>query len=213
MSETCPILTLAHVGNEKLDNEAEVTRRCKTGRPLPLVDLRVVDEHLQDVEPTGDQVGEIVVRSPWLTQGYLKDRNNSENLWKGGYLHTGDVAAIDRENYVNITDRIKDVIKIGGEWLSSLELEDVINLHPAVAEVAVIGMEDQKWGERPLALIVSREDHEPVSEKEMINHVKSFIDKGMLTKLALLLNIRKVEAIDKTSVGKINKKLLREKYL
>ena len=114
---------------------------------------------------------------------------------------------------MNITDRIKDVIKIGGEWLSSLELEDVINLHPAVAEVAVIGMEDQKWGERPLALIVSREDHEPVSEKEMINHVKSFIDKGMLTKLALLLNTRKVEAIDKTSVGKINKKLLREKYL
>ncbi len=213
MSETCPILTLAHVGNEKLDDETEVTRRCKTGRPLPLVDLRVVNKHLQDVEPTGDQVGEIVVRSPWLTQGYLKDRNNSENLWEGGYLHTGDVAAIDRENYVNITDRIKDVIKIGGEWLSSLELEDVINLHPAVAEVAVIGMEDQKWGERPLALIVPKEDHKPVTEKEMISHVKSFIDKGMLTKLALLLNIRRVEAIDKTSVGKLNKKLLREKYL
>jgi fatty-acyl-CoA synthase len=201
------------VGNEELDAEAEVARRCKTGRPLPLVDLRVVNEQMEDVKPTGDQVGEIVVRSPWLTQGYLKDRNNSENLWKGGYLHTGDVAAIDGNKYVNITDRIKDVIKIGGEWLSSLELEDVINLHPDVAEVAVIGMEDQKWGERPLALIVPKKDHKSITEKEMVNHVKSFIDKGMLTKLALLLHIRKVEVIDKTSVGKINKKLLREKYL
>ena len=212
MSETCPILTVAHVGNDDLDDEAEVTRRCKTGRPLPLVELRVVDDRLQDVEPTGDQVGEIVVRAPWLTQGYLKDQDNSENLWDGGYLHTGDVAAIDQDNYVSITDRMKDVIKIGGEWLSSLALEDVINLHPAVAEVAVIGIQDQKWGERPLALIVAKDDQEPVTEKEMISHVKSFIDQGKLTKLALLLKVRKVDAIDKTSVGKINKKLLREKY-
>jgi len=213
MSETCPILTLAHIGDENLDEEAEIERRCKTGRPIPLVDLKVVDENMQDVVADGEQVGEIVVRSPWLTQGYLKDRNNSENLWKDSYLHTGDVAAIDQQNYINITDRMKDVIKVGGEWLSSLELEDAINLHPAVGEVAVIGMEDQKWGERPLALIVLKDEQIQLTEKELTSHVKDFIDKGMLTKLALLVTIRLVDSIEKTSVGKINKKLLREKHL
>jgi len=213
MSETCPVLTLAHIGNEELDENAEVERRCKTGRPLPLVELKVVDEQMQEIEPDGEQVGEIVVRAPWLTQGYLKDKNNSENLWLNGYLHTGDVACMDEHGYVSITDRMKDVIKVGGEWLSSLELEDVINQHPAVAEVAVIGMADPKWGERPLALVILKEDHARLEEKELINHVRDYIDKGVLTRLALRLNIRMVDIIEKTSVGKIDKKLLRGKHL
>ena len=108
---------------------------------------------------------------------------------------------------------MKDVIKMGGEWLSSLELEDVVNLHPAVAEVAVIGMADQKWGERPLALIVLKEDQKQLTEEEMASHVKGFIDKGVLVRFASQLNIRMVDGIEKTSVGKINKKLLREKHL
>jgi fatty-acyl-CoA synthase len=85
-----------------------------------------------------------VVRAPWLTQGYLKDPKNSENLWAGGWLHTGDLATIEPDGYVKITDRLKDVIKTGGEWVSSLELEDLILKHPAVAEVAVIGVPDPK---------------------------------------------------------------------
>lgn len=213
MSETCPILTLAHTNDEDLDEEAEIERRCKTGRPIPLVELKVVDNAMQEVESDGEQVGEIVVRAPWLTQGYLKDKANSENLWLNGYLHTGDVAAIDQHNYVNITDRMKDVIKMGGEWISSLELEDVINLHTAVAEVAVIGIADQKWGERPLALIVLKEGEKQLEEEEMASHIKSFIDSGVLVRFASQLNIRMVDAIEKTSVGKINKKLLREKHL
>ncbi len=213
MSETCPVLTIAHVGDEELTDEEDTEIRCKTGRTLPLVQLRVVDDKMQDIPHDGESVGEIVVRAPWLTQGYWKDNRNSENLWSGGYLHTGDVASIDQKNYVNITDRIKDVIKIGGEWLSSLELEDIINLHEAVTEVAVIGMPNDKWGERPLALIVLNPDFPRPEEKELINHVKAFIDKGMMSKLALLLHVQYVESIDKTSVGKINKKLLREKYL
>ncbi len=108
---------------------------------------------------------------------------------------------------------MKDVIKVGGEWLSSLELEDIINLHPAVSEVAVIGERDEKWGEHPLAMIVTAEKVEEPSEKEIIKHIRSFIDKGMMSKLALLLCVRYVDGIEKTSVGKINKKLLREKYL
>jgi len=210
MSETCPVLTIAQVEDEKLGGEEEIDIRCKTGRPLPLVQLRVVDENMADVSADGTSVGEIVVRSPWLTQGYLKDSRNSENLWNGGYLHTGDVATIE-QNYVSITDRMKDVIKIGGEWLSSLELEDIINLHPAVSEVAIVGIFDNKWGEKPLALVVAKEA-EAVSAKELLAHVKSYIEKGMVSKLALLLEVNFVESIDKTSVGKINKKVLRETF-
>jgi fatty-acyl-CoA synthase len=212
MSETCPILTIAHVGNEQLDDDADTEIRCKTGRPLPLVQLRVVDENMQDVPADGESVGEIVVRSPWLTQGYWKDSRNSENLWKDGYLHTGDVANIDNKNYVSITDRMKDVIKIGGEWLSSLELEDVINLYEAVSEVAVIGVVDEKWGEKPLALIVLKEGLQAPDPKEIVSHVRGFIDKGLMSKQALLVTVRFVDTIEKTSVGKIEKKLLRGKY-
>src|SRR5665647_1454724 len=151
MSETCPVLTLAHLSPEMvdLDEEREVEIRCKTGRPLPLVDLRIVDETMGDVPHDGKATGEIVVRAPWLTQGYLKDARNSAALWAGEYLHTGDVASIDELGYVQISDRIKDVIKTGGEWISSLELEDIVSQHPSVSEVAVIGVADEKWGERP----------------------------------------------------------------
>ncbi len=211
MSETCPILTLAHINKNDLSEDDEIDIRCKTGRPLPLVQLRVVDKHMADIPADDTSVGEIVVRSPWLTQGYLKDKRNSENLWKDGYLHTGDVAQINKDGYINITDRMKDVIKIGGEWLSSLELEDIINLHDCVSEVAVISTTDEKWGEKPLALIVLKENSARPAEKEIVKHVKAFIDKGLLNKLALLLTVRFVDEIDKTSVGKINKRLLREK--
>ena len=172
-----------------------------------------MDEQMNEVAHDGEQVGEIVVRTPWLTQGYLKDQRNSENLWRGGYLHTGDVASIDHGNYVTISDRIKDVIKTGGEWLSSLELEDAISLHPGVAEVAVIGRQDSKWGERPLALVIPREGVEPPTPRQIIRHLSHFIEKGLLSKQAMLLKMKLVDAIDKTSVGKIDKKNLRIKHL
>ena len=210
MSETCPVLSIAHTGNEELEEDEDIAIRCKTGRPLPLVDLRVVDKEMNDVDADGASVGEIVVRSPWLTQGYLKDKRNSEKLWEHGYLHTGDVANIDEHNYVMITDRMKDVIKIGGEWLSSLELEDIINLYPGVSEVAVIGVSDPKWGEKPLALVVAQEGQQRPEPKDIVAHVKSFIDKGLMSKLALLMKVELIDQIEKTSVGKINKRALRE---
>ncbi len=213
MSETCPILTISHMHHEDLSEDEEVTLRCKTGRPIPLAQVRLVDEQMRDVDRDGIQVGEVVVRTPWLTQGYLKDQRNSENLWKDGYLHTGDVANMNSENYVSITDRIKDVIKIGGEWLSSLELEDVIHIHPAVAEVAVIGMADKKWGERPLALVVPKDKSKPPTPRQLVTHINLFIGKGLLPKLAMLIKVKIVESLDKTSVGKIDKKNLRVKHL
>ncbi|MFO7811858.1 MAG: fatty acid--CoA ligase [Pelovirga sp.] len=211
MSETCPVLTLAHVTEEDLNNEEEVEIRCKTGRPMPLVDLRIVDEQMQDIPADGQSVGEIVVRSPWLTQGYLKDQRNSETLWRGGYLHTGDVANRDQHNYIKITDRIKDVIKIGGEWISSLEVEDFLAAHPEIVEAAVIGLPDPKWGEKPVALVVKKESAQ-ITEKELLSYIRGFVDKGLISKQIVLLKVVFVNSIAKTSVGKTDKKLLREQY-
>ncbi len=211
MSETCPILSVAHVTEEDLSEEEEIDVRCKTGRPIPLVDLRIVDEEMEDIPADGQSVGEIVVRSPWLTQGYLKDQRHSETLWRGGYLHTGDVANKDKKNYIKITDRIKDVIKIGGEWISSLEVEDIISAYPGIAEVAVIGLPDQKWGEKPVALVVKKEDAS-FDEKALQQHLRTFVERGMLSKQIVLIKVKFVGAIEKTSVGKVNKRRLRETY-
>ena len=213
MSETCPVVALAHVPEDQLDRslEEQVEIRCKTGRPIPLVGMHLVDEDMDVVPADGESTGEIVLRSPWLTQGYLKDHHNSEHLWRGGYLHTGDVANLDASGYFKITDRAKDVIKIAGEWVSSLELEDLLVQHATVSEVAVIGMPDDKWGERPLALVVPGES--TPNEKELISFVRGFVDSGRLTRHALMLKVMVVAEIAKTSVGKIDKKLMRQTHL
>ncbi len=213
MSETCPILSLAHLTPEMLElnyeDQAEI--RVKTGKSTALVELKIVDEEMNEVEHDGQSSGEIVVRTPWLTQGYFKDKKNSELLWKDGYLHTGDIANIDKNGFIKITDRAKDIIKISGEWVSSLELEDIINQHPDVSEVAVIGQTHEKWGEVPLGLVVLK-DNTATTQKELENFIKDFIKKGIMSRESMLLKIKLVDAIDKTSVGKINKKELRQKY-
>ena len=215
MSETCPLLTLAHLKPHMLDwdEERQLEIRCKTGLPMPLVELRVVDEEMNDLPHDGKTPGEVVVRAPWLTQGYLKDPKNSEMLWRVGYLHTGDIGTIDEEGYLKITDRLKDVIKTGGEWISSLELEDLIFKHPAVAEAAVIGIPDSRWGERPVALVVLKRDYaEPIDEAAIRNWLQDFADKGIISKWGIPDRVLLVESIPKTSVGKLNKKAMREQY-
>ncbi|MGT2475406.1 fatty acid--CoA ligase [Paraburkholderia terrae] len=213
MSETCPVLSLAQLPlhTEPLDLDEEVRLRCKTGFPVPLVDLRIVNEQMEDVPHDGKAYGEIVVRTPWLTQGYLNNPEASAQLWAGGYLHTQDIANIDTTGNVQITDRIKDVIKSGGEWISSLEIESLISLHPGVAEVAVIGIKDEKWGERPVALVVLRQDAQ-VSEDDVKQHVLGFSKTGQISKYAVPQIVRFVDALQKTSVGKTNKKWLREQF-
>lgn len=215
MSETCPILTLAQLTPQmlELDDGAQSDIRIRTGRPMGLVEIKIVDDEMREVPHDGEATGEIVVRAPWLTQGYFKDQKNSEILWHGGYLHTGDMANINPEGYIKITDRTKDIIKVGGEWVSSLELEDIINQCPHIKEVAVIGINDERWGERPLALVVVDENKKgEVTEKSILAHAKGFIQKGIMARESMLLKIKFVESIDKTSVGKINKKELRAQY-
>ncbi|OLD83054.1 MAG: long-chain fatty acid--CoA ligase [Chloroflexi bacterium 13_1_20CM_54_36] len=214
MSETCPIVSLAQLkpNMTELDADTEIAYRTKAGVPAQLVDLRIVDENMQDVPHDGKASGEVVVRAPWLTQGYLHDSANSENLWHGGYLHTNDIGTIDPQGYLLITDRIKDVVKSGGEWISSLVIEDIVSQHPGVSEVAVIGMPDEKWGERPLALVVLKQESVSVVTEQLIQaHVRVWAERGAISKWAVP-EVRFVEYLDKTSVGKLDKKVLRQKY-
>ena len=209
LSETCPILSLGLLDpDEAGDTEAALARRTRAGRAIPLVDLRVVDEAGNELPHDGASAGEVVVRAPWLTQGYLHDTDASAKLWEGGYLHTGDIATRDASGMLNITDRLKDVIKCSGEWLSSLELESLISEHPAVAEVAVIGVPDEKWGERPRALVVLKEGCE-ADAGALREPVHRRVDEGRLPRYARLMEIRFVAGLPRTSVGKLDKKAMR----
>jgi fatty-acyl-CoA synthase len=214
MSETCPLLSLAQLKPpmREWSMEQQLEVRCKAGLPMPLVELRIVDAEMNDLPHDGVSQGEVVARAPWLTQGYLKDPKNSEALWQGGYLHTGDIGTIDPEGYLKITDRIKDVIKTGGEWISSLDLEDLILTHPGVAEAAVIGVPDAKWGERPMALVVQKPG-QTVDVGSLRALLMGYADKGIISKYGVPEQILFVETIAKTSVGKLNKKELRTQYV
>jgi len=215
MSETCPFLTIAQIPSQnKNTEESELIKlKCKTGKPGPLVELRVVDKNLKDVPRDNKSTGEVVVRAPWLTKEYIKDREASKKLWEGGYLHTGDVGYLDETGSLIITDRIKDVIKSGGEWISSLQIEDIVLKCKGVKEVAAIGIEDKKWGERPIIIVSTVEDENNLDTAKIIKQsIKIQIDKGFLSKWAMPDKIEFVRDIEKTSVGKVNKKLLRKKY-
>jgi fatty-acyl-CoA synthase len=214
MSETGPLLTVAHLQSSDLtgDPDQQVAIRARAGRSCPLVDLRVVDSDMKDTPRDGETSGEVVVRAPWLTNGYFNNAEASEQLWAGGYLHTSDIGVVTPDGYLQITDRIKDVIKTGGEWISSLQLEDIIMHRAGVAECAVIGVKDARWGERPLALIVRDPKVEPVTEEDIKAHVMTYSDKGAISKFAIPQKILFVDALAKTSVGKFDKKALRAQY-
>ncbi len=215
MSETCPLLTVANLKPHMLDMglEDQVKIRTKTGIPVPNVQLEIIDPEGKPLPRDGKSAGEIVVRTPWLTQGYLKDPEKSEELWADGWLHTGDIGSIDGEGYLQITDRVKDVIKTGGEWLSSLELEDIVSQHEAISEAAVVGIPDEKWGERPMALLVLKEGYkDKVSVEDIENWFSKYVDSGQIPKYGVPSKIMFVDDIAKTSVGKINKKEIRNQY-
>jgi fatty-acyl-CoA synthase len=212
MSETGPVLTLAQIKGsaEELNSDEALTYRCKGGRPVPMVELKIVDSDFTEQPRDGVTTGEVVVRAPWLTQGYLNDPERSEELWTNGYLHTGDIGHIDAKGYLKITDRLKDVIKSGGEWISSLELEDLALATPSVSEAAVIGVADEKWGERPLVLVVGKETE--IDCSEVAARFAQAAKAGVISEWAVPERIEQVDAIPKTSVGKIDKKRLREQF-
>ena len=210
MSETCPLISCAHINEEfKVGSEDErVTYRIKAGVPVPLVEAALMGPDGQLLPADGETQGELVLRAPWLTMGYFNEPQKSAELWEHGWLHTGDVATLDDFGFIDIRDRIKDVIKTGGEWLSSLELEDLISRHPAVREVAVVGIPDPQWGERPFALLVLREG-QALDAKGLKEHLIPFVELGHINKWAIPSQIAVVTDIPKTSVGKLDKKRIR----
>lgn len=215
MSETGPLLTVAHLESSDVtgdpDDEAEI--RTRAGRTCPLVELQIVDPEMNQLPHDGQSAGEIVVRAPWLTGGYFDNPDASEQLWAGGYLHTNDIGVITPDGYLRVTDRLKDVIKTGGEWVSSLQLEDIIMHCAGVGECAVIGIKDARWGERPLALIVrDGKTDPPVSVEDVKAHIMAVADKGVISKFAVPQKILFVDALARTSVGKFDKKALRLQY-
>lgn len=209
MSETAPMISIAHrrPGTAPGD-EADVEALLSAGSPAPLVHVRVVDEAMRDVASDGETRGEIVVRSPWVTQAYVGDARASAALWRGGWLHTQDVATIDDHGVIRVRDRLKDVIKTGGEWVSSIDLEDMLSLLPCVAEVAVVGVPDARWGERPVAVAVAAPGQRPTLERLNAPIAEAVAD-GRLSRYALIDRLHLVDALPRTSVGKIDKKLLR----
>jgi fatty-acyl-CoA synthase len=211
MSETCPVLTLSQIDLATASDADpdQLALRCKAGRPVPLVDLEIVDTELRPLAHDGKTTGEVVVRAPWLTQGYLDDPERSEELWQGGYLHTGDIGHIDPAGYLKVTDRVKDVIKSGGEWISSIDLEDIALSCAGVSEAAAIGVPDPKWGERPLVLLVA--DAELLDTAHVTAEFEAQAKAGRLNDWAIP-RIEVVSEIPKTSVGKVDKKKLRSEY-
>ena len=212
LSETAPILTLAQVKTSASDSVTGDTmaKLCCAGRAIPLVDLQIVDETMQLQARDGQSSGEIVVRAPWLTQGYLDNAEASAALWHNDYLRTQDIGTLDPRGYLSITDRLKDVIKVAGEWVSSLELENILMQIAGVKEVAVIGVPDKRWGECPLALLIV--DNNLFKESVAQTQVRLFVERGSISKHALLTKFKQVENITRTSVGKIDKKILRAEH-
>ncbi len=215
MSETCPIISLSTPKKHMMDWDEDrfLDVVTKTGLPIPLVEFDVVDVNGKPLPHDGVSAGEVVFRTPWLTQSYFKAPDKTEELWKDGWLYSGDVGHINSEGYLQITDRIKDVIKTGGEWVSSLDLENLMSLHEAVAESAAIGIPDEKWGERPMMMVLLKPEFAgKVTGDELKEYMKKASAQGKLPKYGVPDRYEFVDTIPKTSVGKLNKKVIRRIY-
>jgi fatty-acyl-CoA synthase len=209
MTETSPLASVCRVRSTLTDrSEDELADvRAMQGVVVPLVDCRIVEPGGDDELPwDGEAYGELQVNGPWIAAGYYNDERSAQSFSEDGWLRTGDVATISPDGYIRLVDRTKDVIKSGGEWISSVELENQIMAHPAVAEAAVIGISDEKWGERPLACVVPKEG-EDISPDDL----RGFLD-GRVPKWWIPSEVELIDEVPKTSVGKFSKKDLRERF-
>jgi fatty-acyl-CoA synthase len=201
MTETSPVATYSRPVEGEHD-DAYWEERAKQGRPLPWVELRLADDDGEEVAWDGESTGEIEVRGPWIAASYFRDDSGDEKF-DSGWLRTGDIAAVSEQGTVQITDRAKDVIKSGGEWISSVELENEMMSHPDVIEAAVIAKPDERWAERPLCCVVLR-DGASTSADDLVEHLR-----GRVAKWWLPDEFAFVSEVPKTSVGKFDKKVLR----
>ncbi|HBL96895.1 fatty acid--CoA ligase [Psychrobacter pacificensis] len=214
MSESCPVLSRAVFDDktESMTLEDNLNYRCLSGSPIMLVSMEIWDENGQPQPMDGESTGELVIRAPWLTQSYFKNPDAGNALWKGGWMHTQDIACISADGTLSITDRLKDVIKSGGEWVSSLEVETILSFHPSVADIAVIGVPDTRWGERPLALVVLKPDYADTTSTDILALGHQAVERGHLPKYGVPSEVRFLSEMPKTSVGKLDKKRMRSMY-
>jgi len=210
MTETSPLAALSKLrsNHQDLPSEEQFRIRAKQGTIIPGVDFRVVNMETGEEVPWDNQsYGELQVRGPWIARAYYRDSESGAKFAEG-WLRTGDVAVVDEDGILQLVDRTKDLVKSGGEWISSVELESLIMGHPKVLEACVVGIPHPKWDERPLACVVPKPDFVgQISKDEIIEYLRPRVAKWWLPDDVVF-----VEAIPKTSVGKFDKKVLRKEY-
>jgi fatty-acyl-CoA synthase len=209
MTETSPIATISSPRShwDDLDEDGRIDARARQGQAAPLVDLRIVDPATGETQPWDDvATGEVQAAGPWIAKEYYRGEGGGAQFTDDGWLRTGDVAAVDRYGSFRLVDRTKDLIKSGGEWIGSVELENEIMAHPKVAEAAVIAIPSEKWVERPLACVVVKSG-ETLTADEVIEHLRPRVAKWWLPDA-----VEFIDEVPKTSVGKFSKKTLREKF-
>jgi len=210
MTEMTPVGTVCRLKSylDNLPDEERYAIRAKQGMAVAGVDIRLVDDAGREQPWDGKSQGEIQVRGPWITSGYYNNPAGAAQFTADGWFRTGDVAVIDPEGYVQITDRTKDLIKSGGEWISSVDLETTIMGHPKVLEAAVIAVPHETWVERPLACVVPKpEFKDGLSAEEVLDYLRPLVAKWWLPDEVVF-----IDAVPKTSVGKFDKKVLRERF-
>jgi acyl-CoA synthetase (AMP-forming)/AMP-acid ligase II len=208
MTETSPLgtVSLLQSNHASLSDQEKFQVKATQGYPVPLVDLRIVDDSGREQPWDGKTMGEVQVRGPWVIKEYFKTEDCSDKFTADGWFRTGDVATVNEDGYMNITDRTKDLIKSGGEWISSVALENALMSHPKVLEAAVIAVPDPKWMERPLAAVVPK-NAERITKQELCSFLSENFPRFWLPNHFCFL-----ASIPKTSVGKFDKKLLRQQF-
>jgi fatty-acyl-CoA synthase len=210
MTETTPLGTVSRLKSYMgaWPDEQRYGVRAKQGYPVAGVDIRAVDEQGREVDWDGRTMGELQVRGPWVARCYYEHPEGAVQFTADGWFRTGDVVTIDPEGYIQITDRTKDLIKSGGEWISSLDMEGLLMAHPKVLEAAVIAVPHPKWIERPLACVVPKAEHRgAVTAEELLDFLRPQVARWALPDAVVF-----VDAIPKTSVGKFDKKVLRQMF-
>jgi len=190
------------------DEDRKYGQKAKQGRLLPGLEAKIINDKGAEVRRDGKEMGELLLKGPWIAGAYYKDPERSKETYKDGWYYSNDIVTVDENGYILVQDRGKDLIKSGGEWISSVELENKIMAHPAVVEAAVIAIPDAKWQERPLACIVLKEEAAgKIGEEDIIDFLKDKVARWWLPDKIIFIG-----EIPKTSVGKFDKKYMRKQF-